>query len=96
MSLVDARPYGGKKKGADGGIDGILFFRSDRDRDRKGAGSVKGGDNVGVSMVRDLFAVVGEGQAGIVDENVDPAEPGSAAATTRSHSCGWRRSATSG
>jgi DNA modification methylase len=29
VSVVDARPYGGKKKGADTGIDGILFFRSD-------------------------------------------------------------------
>jgi DNA methylase len=36
VSLVDARPYGGKKKGADGGIDGILFFRSDKDKNREG------------------------------------------------------------
>ncbi|MGA8551896.1 MAG: hypothetical protein WB678_16845 [Stellaceae bacterium] len=44
MSLVDARPYGGKKKGADGGIDGIPFFRSDKDQTEKALISVKGGE----------------------------------------------------
>jgi DNA modification methylase len=29
LSLVNARPYGGKKKGADGGIDGIMYFSDD-------------------------------------------------------------------
>lgn len=65
VSLVDARPYGGKKKGADGGIDGILFFRSGKDKTEKALISVKGGDNVGVGMVRDLIAVVGREQAAI-------------------------------
>src|SRR5882672_1590772 len=50
-------PLWGKKKGADGGIDGILFFRSDRDKTEKVLVSVKGGENVGVGMVRDLIAV---------------------------------------
>lgn len=65
MSLVDARPYGGKKKGADGGIDGILFFRSDKDKTEKAVISVKGGDNVGVGMVRDLIAVVDREKAAV-------------------------------
>ncbi|MGH7048151.1 MAG: DNA methyltransferase [Stellaceae bacterium] len=65
VSLVDARPYGGKKKGADGGIDGILFFRSDRDKTEKALISVKGGDNVGVGMVRDLYAVVEREKAAV-------------------------------
>jgi len=65
VSLVDARPYGGKKKGADGGIDGILFFRSDRDQTEKALISVKGGDNVGVGMVRDLIAVVEREKAAV-------------------------------
>ena len=65
VSLVDARPYGGKKKGADGGIDGILFFRSDKDKTEKALISVKGGDNVGVAMVRDLIAVVEREKAGV-------------------------------
>jgi site-specific DNA-methyltransferase (adenine-specific) len=29
VSLIDAQPYGGKKKGADSGIDGLIYFRSD-------------------------------------------------------------------
>jgi DNA modification methylase len=65
VSLVDARPYGGKKKGADGGIDGILFFRSDRDKTEKALISVKGGENVGVGMVRDLIAVVEREKAAV-------------------------------
>jgi site-specific DNA-methyltransferase (adenine-specific) len=65
VSLVDARPYGGKKKGADGGIDGILFFRSDKDKTEKALVSVKGGDNVGVGMVRDLIAVVEREKAAV-------------------------------
>ena len=28
VSLVDAQPFQGKKKGADSGIDGIKFFRA--------------------------------------------------------------------
>ena len=27
VSLVDALPFGGKKKGADGGIDGLIYFK---------------------------------------------------------------------
>ncbi len=65
VSLVDARPYGGKKKGADGGIDGILFFRSDKDKTEKALISVKGGDNVGVGMVRELIAVVEREKAAV-------------------------------
>ena len=65
VSLVDARPYGGKKKGADGGIDGILFFRSDKDKTEKALISVKGGENVGVGAVRDLIAVVEREKAAV-------------------------------
>ena len=65
VSLVDARPYGGKKKGADGGIDGISFFHGGKDRTEKALVSVKGGENVGVGMVRDLIAVVEREKAAI-------------------------------
>ncbi len=65
VSVVDARPYGGKKKGADTGIDGILFFRGDKDKTEKALVSVKGGDNVGVNMVRELIAVVEREKAAI-------------------------------
>jgi DNA modification methylase len=65
VSVVEARPFGGKKKGADTGIDGILFFRSDKDKTEKALVSVKGGENTGVGMVRDLIAVVEREKAAV-------------------------------
>lgn len=58
VSLVDAVPYAGKKKGADSGIDGIIWFRPDGKAVEKAIVSVKGGDNVGVGMIRELAHVV--------------------------------------
>lgn len=58
VGQVGARPYKGKKKGADGGIDGILYFKADRRTDRAAVVSVKGGETVGVGAVRDLVAVL--------------------------------------
>ncbi len=57
-SLVNAQPYQGKKKGADGGIDGLIYFNDDGKMPKKIVVSVKGGDNVSVAMVRDLAHVV--------------------------------------
>jgi hypothetical protein len=57
-TLVNAIPFQGKKKGADGGIDGLIFFQDDSEKAKKIIVSVKGGENVGVGMVRDLQAVV--------------------------------------
>ncbi|MBF0562704.1 MAG: restriction endonuclease, partial [Alphaproteobacteria bacterium] len=65
VSLVEARPYGGKKKGADGGVDGVLFFRGDKGKTEKALISVKGGENVGVGAVRDLIAVVEREKAAV-------------------------------
>jgi adenine specific DNA methylase Mod len=53
-SLVNAQPYQGKKKGADGGIDGIIFFQDDDTGAKKIIISVKGGENVTRTMVADL------------------------------------------
>jgi site-specific DNA-methyltransferase (adenine-specific) len=64
-SLVNAQPYQGKKKGADGGIDGLIFFQDDRGVAKKIVVSVKGGDNVNVAMVRDLAHVVAREKAEI-------------------------------
>jgi DNA modification methylase len=65
-SLVNAQPFGGQKKGADGGIDGLIFFRDDsRGTPQKIIVSVKGGANVSVSMVRDLRAVIEREKAAI-------------------------------
>ncbi len=58
LSLVDAQPYQDKKKGADGGIDGLIYFSEDGKTFGKIIVSVKGGMNVNVAMVRDLAHVV--------------------------------------
>lgn len=58
VSLVKAIPYGGKKKGADSGIDGYIYFKPEGKVTEKAIVSVKGGDNVSVAMVRDLAHVV--------------------------------------
>ena len=43
VSLVNAVPYGGKKKGADSGIDGFIYFKPDGKATEKVIVSVKGG-----------------------------------------------------
>jgi adenine specific DNA methylase Mod len=58
VSLVDAQPYGGKKKGADRGIDGVIYFRAGRTQTERAVVSVKGGENVGINMVRELRATM--------------------------------------
>ena len=58
VSMVDAMPHGGKKKGADGGIDGVIYFKPDGKRTEKALVSVKGGGNVGVQMIRDLHSAM--------------------------------------
>ena len=64
VSLIDAQPYGGKKKGADGGIDGLIYFRSDARTTERAIVSVKGG-GVSVPMVRDLKGVLDREKAPI-------------------------------
>ncbi len=54
LSLIEAVPYQGKKKGADSGIDGVIYFHEDKNTVERVIVSVKGGANVGVSMIRDL------------------------------------------
>jgi site-specific DNA-methyltransferase (adenine-specific) len=58
VSMVDALPFGGKKKGADGGIDGIIYFKPDGKRTEKALVSVKGGGKVDVKMIRDLHSAM--------------------------------------
>ena len=64
VSLIDAQPYGGKKKGADGGIDGLIYFRSDAKTTERAIVSVKGG-GVSVPMIRDLKGVLDREKAPI-------------------------------
>jgi site-specific DNA-methyltransferase (adenine-specific) len=65
VSLVNAVPYGGKKKGADTGIDGLIYFKPDGKHTEKAIVSVKGGGSVSVPMIRDLAHVVDREQAKI-------------------------------
>jgi len=53
-SLVVAQPYKGKKKGADTGIDGIIYFQDDKGEAKKIIVSVKGGESVTRTMIADL------------------------------------------
>jgi adenine specific DNA methylase Mod len=65
VSLVNAVPFAGKKKGADSGIDGLIYFKPEGKTTEKAIVSVKGGDNVNVAMVRDLAHVVDREKAKI-------------------------------
>jgi site-specific DNA-methyltransferase (adenine-specific) len=56
-SLINAKPYGEKKKGADTGIDGHLFFSDEEGQYKKAVVQVKGG-KVEVSDIRDLGHVI--------------------------------------
>ena len=64
-TLVGAQPYQGKKKGADSGIDGVIYFTDDNGPAKKIIVSVKGGETVGVAQVRDLAHVVAREQAAL-------------------------------
>lgn len=60
VSLVDAVPQGGRKRGADRGIDGIRWVRTgpnEGDVERVVV-SVKGGEHLTVASLRDLRGVV--------------------------------------
>lgn len=76
-SLVNAQPYQGKKKGSDGGIDGLIFFQDDETGAKKIVVSVKGGENVGVTMVKDLIATVEREKAamGLFVTLAEPTKP---------------------
>lgn len=92
LSLIDAQPYAGKKKGADGGIDGLIYFQDDNNKPKKIVVSVKGGDNVNVSMIRDLAHVVEREKAaiGIFLTLAEPTKP----MTAEALKVGWYESTT--
>ena len=65
-SLVEVPPYQGKKKGADSGIDGLRYIsdlEGGKEIKRKIIVSVKGGDNIGPAVVRDLMGTVQNNKA---------------------------------
>lgn len=57
VSFIGGQPYGDKKKGADTGIDGYLYFMDEKNKVKKAIISVKGG-GTGVKDVRDLGHVI--------------------------------------
>ncbi|MGO9682553.1 MAG: DNA methyltransferase [Beijerinckiaceae bacterium] len=80
VSLVNAVPFGGKKKGADTGIDGLIYFKDFRGgkiTTEKIVVSVKGGENVSVAMIRDLAHVVDRENAkmGLFVTLAEPTDP---------------------
>jgi restriction endonuclease Mrr len=76
-SLVNAQPYQGKKKGADGGIDGLIFFQDDKSGAKKIIVSVKGGENVTRTMIADLKNTVEREKAeiGLFVTLAEPTKP---------------------
>ena len=65
VSMVGAQPYKGGKKGADSGIDGLIFPQVGKSETAKVIVSVKGGQNVSVQMIRDLKGVLDREKADI-------------------------------
>ncbi len=63
LSMLDAQPFHGGKKGADGGVDGQIWIKPDGKTTEKVIVSVKGGANVGVAMVKDLVSTVDQSKA---------------------------------
>ena len=74
VSLVNAVPVGGKKKGADKGIDGVVYFKPEGKKTERAVVSVKGGQNVNVAMIRDLKGVM-EREGAPISVFVTLAEP---------------------
>ena len=66
LGLVGARVANSAKKGADRGIDGRLYFHDDKSGDSKQVVfSVKAGENVNVTHIRDLRGVLDREKAEI-------------------------------
>ena len=64
-SLVNVQPYRGGRRGADQGIDGLGFIEVAKAKTEKVLLSVKGGEHVGSSMLRDLIGTVEREKAAI-------------------------------
>lgn len=65
LSMIEAQPYKGGKKGADSGIDGFLYFKPDGKTTERAIVEVKGGGNVSPQWVRALAQVVAREKAKI-------------------------------
>lgn len=80
VSLVNGIPFQGKKKGADSGIDGIIYFDDGEGSSGKYGKiiiSVKGGEHINVGMIRDLKGTIEREKAafGLFITLSEPTEP---------------------
>jgi site-specific DNA-methyltransferase (adenine-specific) len=77
VSLVNAVPYGGRKRGADTGIDGHIYFTPDAKTTEKAIVSVKGGAHVDVGMIYELGHVIEreKAKAGVFITLAEPTGP---------------------
>ncbi|MFN3864291.1 MAG: restriction endonuclease [Erythrobacter sp.] len=62
LSVVEAQPWKGGRKGADGGIDGIIYFKPDGKATQRAIVEVKGG-GVGVKDIGRLAQVMARERA---------------------------------
>lgn len=87
VSLVGAQPYKGGKKGADSGVDGLIFPQVGKSDTSKVVVSVKGGQNVSVQMIRDLKGVIEREKAavGLFITLAPPTKPMIAEAASAGH-----------
>jgi site-specific DNA-methyltransferase (adenine-specific) len=58
LTLVDGQPRDGGKKGADKGVDGLIYFQDDARSTGQAIVSVKGGENIHAEHVRDLIGAM--------------------------------------
>src|SRR5581483_11770611 len=75
--LLGAQRYREEKKGADRGVDGRALFKNGPFGDGLIVISVKGGDNIGVQMVRDLRGVIerDDAEMGVLVTLAEPTRP---------------------
>jgi len=57
-TLVDGQPRNGGKKGADKGVDGLIYFQEDHKTIGQAIISVKGGSNIHATHIRDLIGAM--------------------------------------
>ena len=87
LSLVGAQMFKGGKKGADGGIDGLIFPEVGKGKTEKIIVSVKGGENIGLTMLKDLITTVAHNGAiiGLFVTLAKPTKPMVTEAATAGH-----------
>jgi DNA modification methylase len=86
-TLVNAQPYKGGKKGADGGVDGIIYAEVGKNKTEKILVSVKGGANISNGMIRDLQGAMDREKAimGLFITLTAPTKPMIAQAVSAGH-----------